>query len=191
MRLLNNPNALRDTPARFTIVIGQVYTVALEYPTGKQFPSQKPGLPDSVMFSLTNGQRLWLPVEVARLIDGLNLQPKERFTIRNHGLRRGWEVNKIEPTAPEDVTPPFAADFEDEAPTPAAPAPPPARTCASNTACTTTPMTKLEGALKTAILAASNAERYGNEIGYHVRFDAEAIKAMAITVLINSEGGRR
>jgi hypothetical protein len=52
--------------------------------------------------------------------------------------------------------------------------------------------TKLEHALKTAISAAHNAEKYGAELGYVVRFDADAIKSMAITVLINmSEGGRR
>jgi hypothetical protein len=52
--------------------------------------------------------------------------------------------------------------------------------------------TKLEHALKTAIVAASNAEKYGAELGYVVRFDSDAIKSMAITVLINmSEGGRR
>jgi len=52
--------------------------------------------------------------------------------------------------------------------------------------------TKLEHALKTAISAANNAEKYGAELGYVVRFDADAIKSMAITVLINmSEGNRR
>jgi hypothetical protein len=52
--------------------------------------------------------------------------------------------------------------------------------------------TKLEHALKTAITAAYNAEKYGTELGYVVRFDADAIKSMAITVLINmSEGSRR
>ena len=54
------------------------------------------------------------------------------------------------------------------------------------------PTTKLEHALKTAISAARNAEKYGTELGYVVRFDADSIKSMAITVLINmSEGGRR
>jgi hypothetical protein len=52
--------------------------------------------------------------------------------------------------------------------------------------------TKLEHALKTAISAAHNAEKYSAELGYVVRFDADAIKSMAITVLINmSEGNRR
>ncbi len=47
------------------------------------------------------------------------------------------------------------------------------------------PVTKLEHALKTAISAAYNAEKFGAELGYVVRFDADAIKSMAITVLIN------
>lgn len=52
--------------------------------------------------------------------------------------------------------------------------------------------TKLEHALKTAISAAWNAEKFGAELGYVVRFDSDAIKSMAITVLINmNEGGRR
>ena len=47
------------------------------------------------------------------------------------------------------------------------------------------PITQLEHALKTAISAAHNAEKFGSELGYVVRFDADAIKSMAITVLIN------
>src|SRR5579862_1747737 len=82
------------------------------------------------------------------------------------------------------------------------PPPPPKSNGASNgalnghtgahTEAPATPTTKLEHALKTAISAAYNAEKYGTELGYVVRFDADAIKSMAITVLINmSDGGRR
>ena len=54
------------------------------------------------------------------------------------------------------------------------------------------PVTKLEHALRTAISAAHNAEKFGSELGYVVRFDADAIKSMAITVLINmSERSQR
>lgn len=53
------------------------------------------------------------------------------------------------------------------------------------------PPTKLEHALKTAISAAHNAEKFGAELGYVVRFDADAIKSMAITVLINMSGENR
>src|SRR3984957_17545925 len=47
------------------------------------------------------------------------------------------------------------------------------------------PITKLEHALKTAISAAYNAEKFGSELGYVVRFDSDAIKSTAITVLNN------
>jgi hypothetical protein len=46
-------------------------------------------------------------------------------------------------------------------------------------------------ALKTAISAAHSAEKFGAEIGYVVRFDSDAIKSMAITVLINMSVGSR
>ena len=52
-------------------------------------------------------------------------------------------------------------------------------------------LTKLEHALKTAISAAHSAEKYSSELGYVVRFDADAIKSMAITVLINMSGESR
>jgi hypothetical protein len=204
MRMLNDPHKLTEAPPRFTTVVGKTYTIMLQYSAGKQYPSQRPGLPDSVMYTLTNGQRAWFPVEVARLIDGLALRPREPFTICNRGSRRGWEVKRAveQRTANEtrashlgthqdDVIPPFAPEEATAAhvikgnshPNPT---PPPAAVVAL------APVTKLEHALKTAIQAASNAERFANEIGYQVRFDADAIKSMAITVLINgSEGGRR
>jgi hypothetical protein len=52
------------------------------------------------------------------------------------------------------------------------------------------PISQLERALKTTILAAHTAEQYGREIGYAIRFDQESIKCMAITVLIGMQGGR-
>jgi len=52
------------------------------------------------------------------------------------------------------------------------------------------PISLLERALKTAILAAHSAEQYGEEIGYVVRFDQESVKSMAVTVLIGMQGGR-
>ena len=54
----------------------------------------------------------------------------------------------------------------------------------------TPPISQLERALKTAILAAHSAEQYGTEIGYAVRFDQESVKCMAITVLFGMQGGR-
>ena len=54
----------------------------------------------------------------------------------------------------------------------------------------TPPISQLERALKTTILAAHSAEQYGTEIGYAVRFDQESVKCMAITILIGMQGGR-
>jgi hypothetical protein len=49
---------------------------------------------------------------------------------------------------------------------------------------------QLEHALKDALQAASNAEKYATQIGYTCRFTPEAIKSMAITLLINGANGR-
>jgi hypothetical protein len=61
----------------------------------------------------------------------------------------------------------------------------PGKPCDTPSEAASPPVTKLEHALKTAISAAHNAEKFGSELGYVVRFDADAIKSMAITVLIN------
>ena len=55
---------------------------------------------------------------------------------------------------------------------------------------TSRPISQLERALRTAILAAHSAEQYGKEIGYPIRFDQESVKSMAVTVLIGMQGGR-
>jgi hypothetical protein len=60
-----------------------------------------------------------------------------------------------------------------------------------NPDCPSVPPTKLEHALRTAIAAAHNAEKFGADLGYVVRFDADAIKSMAITVLINMREERQ
>jgi len=49
--------------------------------------------------------------------------------------------------------------------------------------------TRLEAALKTAVSAAHGAERYGQEIGYNVRFSPADIRAMGISVLIAMGNG--
>jgi hypothetical protein len=193
MRMLNNPNTapLTETPARFSTVVGKPATISLKYGSGRLFPSKRPGLPDQMMYSLSDGRVAWFSIDVARLIDELHLAPGEPFTICNLGARRGWDVRRAvaEPAAnPQrpahfeaaDAIPPFAPEPTALAPQAAAP-----------TVVAVAPATKLEHALKTAIQAASNAERFSHEIGYPVRFDAEAIKAMAITLVINGSEARR
>jgi hypothetical protein len=116
-----------------------------------------------VLFSLTTGQRLYVPPEVGAEISALTLAPGQPFTIckrsRESGRGFTWEVERKAPQ-----------------PAPSAPAP---RTHAQ---------TQIESALKTAVKAAYEAERFATEIGYTVRFSEESIRAMAITVLIGEQG---
>jgi len=168
-----------------------------------------------MMFNLTDGRVMYVPPIVAGKIEAAGIVPGERFelckslvrtgqkrsvewllgragpeqecaaeTSLEHDLRRSIEMTNVS-SAPSDPpanliaeTQPFTSDGLQCSPgnggapktIPNSPAP---------------PVTKLEHALKTAISAAHNAEKFGAELGYVVRFDADAIKSMAITVLIN------
>jgi hypothetical protein len=189
----SNGRALKD---KLVIANGVPVTIALHYLTGQRVQSRIAGAPDQFKFTLTDGREAFFPIEVGEAIRNLNLAGREPFIVCKHGPQH-WEVKRASeapspvelipakngearelpsaPPSPEDSIPPFAPIPEVQKPAPAAGSP-----------------TKLEQALKTAILAARNAEQYGTELGYVVRFDADAIRAMAITVLINmSEGGRR
>lgn len=146
---------------------------------------------DRVMFTLSDGRVMYLPPFVADKIQAAGIVAGERFELCKTQVKRGdlrsieWTVRRLDPPEPDPETQlerdlrasidAVAANGNghgnhDAAPASAAP-------------------TKLEHALRTAISAAYNAERYGAELGYVVRFDADAIKSMAITVLINMSGG--
>ena len=152
---------------------------------------------DRVMFTLADGRIMYVPPFVASKIQADGVAPGDRFQLCKTQVRNGnrrsieWTVRRLDPSEPSAETPlerDLRASLEsvttngngngnghkDPSPT-SAPA----------------PTTKLEHALKTAISAAFNAERFGAELGYVVRFDADAIKAMAITVLINMNGETR
>ena len=154
---------------------------------------------DRVMFTLADGRIMYVPPFVASKIQGDGVAPGDRFQLCKTQVRNGnrrsieWTVRRLDPSEASAETPlehDLRASLEtvtsngndngngnghkDPSPT-SAPA----------------PTTKLEHALKTAISAAFNAERFGAELGYVVRFDADAIKAMAITVLINMNGETR
>jgi hypothetical protein len=150
---------------------------------------------DRVMFTLADGRIMYVPPFVASKIQADGVAPGDRFQLCKTQVRNGsrrsieWTVRRLDPSEPSAETP-LERDLrasldsvdtngngnghKDASPTSA-----PAAT------------TKLEHALKTAISAAFNAERFGAELGYVVRFDADAIKAMAITVLINMNGETR
>jgi hypothetical protein len=150
---------------------------------------------DRVMFTLADGRVMYVPPFVASKIQADGVAPGDRFQLCKTQVRNGnrrsieWTVRRLDPSEPDAETPiepDLRASLESlttngngngdqDAPQSAPPA----------------PTTKLEHALKTAISAAFNAERFGAELGYVVRFDADAIKAMAITVLINMNGEAR
>ena len=52
------------------------------------------------------------------------------------------------------------------------------------------PATALERALKTAVTAAAEAEKHGQQIGYNVRFTPADVRALGITVYIGQQSGR-
>jgi len=167
-----------------------------------------------MMFTLADGRVMYVPPIVASKIEAAGIAPGESFQLCKASVKTGqrrsveWLLERISP----DETPPLAADAlhgPDETPiehdlrlsvemanakrafdeTPFAP---PGNGHANNGSGlklvpngSSAPITKLEHALKTAISAAHNAEKFGTELGYVVRFDADAIKSMAITVLIN------
>jgi hypothetical protein len=166
--------------------------VVLERPDGTLVPGR---YGDRVMFKLADGRVMYVPPFVANKIHEAGVEVGEHFEVCKIQVRKDrrraieWVVRRLDSPQAEPETPlerDLRASIDavsangngnghNGSGRPAAPA----------------PTTKLEHALKTAISAAFNAERYGAELGYVVRFDADAIKSMAITVLINMSGDSR
>ncbi len=178
---------------------------------------------DRMMFTLSDGQVMYVPPIVANKITAEGIGPGERFELCKAQVKIGqrrtieWSVRRLEPEEPRaeersDVVPETQLESDLRASVEMASAKngkEPSAVVADSAASiapsngdisatavpappVSPPLTKLESALKTAIAAAHNAEKFGAEIGYVVRFDSDAIKSMAITVLINmSEGSRR
>lgn len=162
---------------KLTLANGIPVTIALEFANGKRVPSRIPGAPDQIYYSLQGSREMYVPLEVGRVIEELGLRPGEAFTLCKYGPQN-YDVERAQKSEGSGIT-----------------IPAPSRVSGDSSVASVSPapaeMTKLESALRTAILAASNAEKYGEQIGYAVRFDTDAIKSMAITVLINMDGGRK
>ena len=172
---------------------------------------------DRMMFNLTDGQVMYVPPIVANKIEAEGIGPGEPFELCKSQVKTGqrrsieWSVRRLDPEQPAQEKPAVTeipeTQLENDLRASIAiangkngkqPAPdevPPNLPIEEEipvSKSATQPLTKLESALKTAIAAAHSAEKFGAEIGYVVRFDSDAIKSMAITVLINmSEGNRR
>ena len=170
---------------------------------------------DRMMFNLTDGQVMYVPPIVANKIEAEGIGPGEPFELCKSQVKTGqrrlieWSVRRLDPERPReselnegaetqlerDLCASIAMTNGKNGKEPPTNDPPPNLPIEEETVPAkpaSQPLTKLEGALKTAISAAHNAEKFGAEIGYVVRFDSDAIKSMAITVLINmNEGSRR
>jgi hypothetical protein len=172
---------------------------------------------ERVLFHLTDGRVMYVPPIVARKIEAQGIAPGEPFELCKTQVKNGrlrsieWWLRRTHIESPEGEnaqgSPEPPTDLESKLVQSIAAANgangnghPPAASQNDATqngspqseSTPPTPVTKLEHALRTAISAAHNAEKYGSDLGYVVRFDADAIKSMAITVLINmSEGARR
>jgi hypothetical protein len=170
---------------------------------------------DRMMFHLTDGQVMYVPPIVANKIEAEGIGPGEPFELCKAQVKIGqrrsieWSVRRLDPERPRESEGNQGAETQLECDLRASVAlangkngkewatddPPPNLPTSEESAPAkpaTQPLTKLESALKIAISAAHNAEKFGAEIGYVVRFDSDAIKSMAITVLINmSEASRR
>jgi len=170
-----------------------------------------------VLFHLTDGRVMYVPPIVARKIEAQGIAPGEPFELCKTQVKNGrlrsieWWLRRTHTESPErenvqvpdepstDLESQLAQSIEvangaNDNGHPRAASQNDATQNGSPQSESTppTPVTKLEHALRTAISAAHNAEKYGSDLGYVVRFDADAIKSMAITVLINmSEGARR
>src|SRR5437899_6257711 len=162
----------------------------------------QPGEPFTICKrEINNGQRRSIEWRVTRVELETQLERDLRKSVEIANARNAGEGPVAVPSAlqqPEVLTPSVvpapngSGNGNDTASETAPSGNSPTSATAPNGTGPSVPMTKLEHALKTAISAAYNAEKYGAELGYVVRFDADAIKSMAITVLINmSEGGRR
>jgi hypothetical protein len=163
-------------------------TVALRFADGKPVQSQFNG-EDQVMFTCSDGRRMYLSPYAAAKIEALHAKAGERITITKKEVQRGnrrgieWEairaVSEPEPVRQPQPTTRIAAS----------PAAPPNQAPAASTATDNaiSAKSKLEFALKTAIHAAHEGEKFAHSIGYsaYPRFTSEDIRALACTVLIN------
>lgn len=76
--------------------VNSTYTLALKYKSGKEARSQYDGNPQ-LMFTLSDGRILYLPVDVADSITALNLGPQEPFLLTKLSTANKitWVVERV------------------------------------------------------------------------------------------------
>jgi len=176
---MNNPKYLKPE-------LNTPYTIALKYPTGRQVNGfDGPEL----RWILLDGRALYTPLDFQAKIEDLGIKPSQRFTVekRVNGRKADWIVSHLPDSQPQKGAPQKAVTMLDQAGSLDASD---GLDEAKGQPMPTTSETALEVALKTAVTAAAEAERHGQQIGYAVRFRPEDIRALGITVLIGMQSGR-
>jgi len=151
-------------------------TVSLKFPTGRHVNGH---YGEQVMYSLESGSIMYVPIIVEKKLAELAVkkgQPVEICKAQENG-KTEWQVSRAEDGHPNkkpqgvvqilNSSPSLDElwkEGEDK------------------------PGTRLEHALRTALYAAKEAEKYSVEIGHPVQFDKDDIRLMAQTLVIN--GGR-
>jgi hypothetical protein len=161
------------------------YTIALKYPTGKLVPGT---WGDQLRWILSNGDLLYTPLLVGPQIEDLGVRPGQPFILTKQKNGEGVKWVTERPTPQRAATPvphetkiapktAIATILDQSEPLDGIP--------------TSIPPTRLEDALKTAVRAAAEAERYAESISYACRFSSADVKSMAISVLIGMQQGGR
>lgn len=130
-----------------------------------------------VVFTLTDGRKLYTEPKVADRIRALKVMPGQKLRMCKREATPGnsrsvfWDVDPVESRIGQMLDQAQSLDSpytEPEGP----------------------PITKLEHALKTVLVAAKAAEQYSQEIGHPIQFDKDDIRSMAITLVINQSRER-
>ena len=173
-------SALRNSYIRFQANVPETVTLNdLGFEVQGQYGPQK-------KYRLTDGRDMFLDLQVAQSIDTLNIHPGEPIIITKKqgtdGTRRiAWFVERARNQPTQRIPPQPAARMVERAEALDG-------TYDSAVHASQTP-TRLESALRTAVIAAAKAEQYGEQIGYNIRFSPADIRSMGISVLIAMDKG--
>ncbi len=165
--------------------------VSLAYADGKEIASQRPDAPPSIMFTLVDGRRTFLPVSAAEQIRRAGITarvPMEIVKLAEDEYQIRCLGGGAASTAPSATTTTTHQNSNAPAPTVTriytAPAAAPQADASFSPA-----SARLMACLKGAIDAAIEAEAYAERQGLELRFSSEDIRTMANTLAMN--GGVR
>jgi hypothetical protein len=165
------------------------YTVALKFAAGKPYPGD---YGDRYLFTLADGlpwKRMYVPPHVNDMIVNERIQPGQPFIICKQEYKDGRQ-RRTQFVIETKLSAPVATQLEQELAASVAalqgkPAsPPPPGYYAPPEATAPGESNMMRTCLMQAIAAAAEGESYAKECGLPLEFNAEDIRAMAITVYI-------